>query len=53
MRNSIGIIITQIRMPTGILTWANSSVDTVWTAPGNSLPSTMPTTIQSVTHSDK
>jgi hypothetical protein len=49
MRNSIGMIITQMSTPTGRLTCANSICPIACTGAGNSWPSVMPTTMHSAT----
>ncbi|MCY1244539.1 hypothetical protein D9M72_576230 [compost metagenome] len=49
-RSSIGMTITQISTPTGMLTLATSRRPTAWNAAGNSCPSAMPTTMQRNTH---
>ena len=46
---SIGMIMTQIRMPTGILTCANSIRASAWNAAGNARPARMPAMMQSAT----
>src|SRR5512143_3739541 len=48
---SIGMIITQIRRPTGRLTCATFMRPSAWNGPGNSWPSITPATMHSATHS--
>ena len=47
--SSIGIIITQMSTPTGMLTFATSIAATDWKNPGSICPSTTPTTMHSAT----
>jgi hypothetical protein len=49
-RSNIGMIIAQMRIATGRLTWATSSLPIAWNTPGNALPSRMPATMQAATH---
>ncbi len=44
--SSIGMIITQMRRPTGRFTRAISSAPTAWNRPGSHWPSAIPTTMQ-------
>ena len=46
---SIGMIMTQINSPTGILTLATSILPSTWNGAGKNWPSMMPVTIHSST----
>lgn len=48
--SNIGMIITQIRTPTGRLTWATSRRPIAWNNAGISCPSVTPRTMQRKTH---
>ncbi|MNT38159.1 hypothetical protein D3C72_1743420 [compost metagenome] len=47
--SSIGIIMIQMRMPTGRFTWAYSMLPIAWNAPGIACPSAIPTTMHRAT----